>query len=247
MRSSKASSDSSEVSERLASSRFRSPAWPVDAVSTIGILARKLRPPREHGNRGSPRRGRGKPVSALGAHADGRSVPAGDDHGGRMCGTLPREEDAMSPTTEPATTGAPVDVILRDGGTLRLRAPDTGDAEGLVEFFARLSDRSLYLRFHGMQPVDRRLVEPYLDPDWAERGALVGTLARERGPERIVALASYTRLRDPSAAEVAFAVADEEHGRGIATRLLEQLAARAGETGISRFVADVLEIGRAHV
>ena len=91
-----------------------------------------------------------------------------------------------------------------------------------------------------MPPVDRRLVEPYLEPDWSERGALVGTLARAGEPERIVALASYARLRDPSAAEVAFAVSDEEQGRGIGTRLLEQLALRAGGLGITRFVADVL-------
>ena len=45
------------------------------------------------------------------------------------------------------------------------------------------------------RPVERKLVEPFLDPDWIERGALVGTL--RRGPESVVALASYARLRDP--------------------------------------------------
>ena len=132
-----------------------------------------------------------------------------------------------------------VDVILRDGGTLRLRPPAAADADQVVGFFDRLSARSLYLRFHGAREVDTRLVEPFLDPDWAERGSLVGTLG-----ERIVALASYARLRDPSTAELAFAVADEEQGRGIGTRLLEQLAARAGEAGIERFVADVMADNR---
>jgi acetyl coenzyme A synthetase (ADP forming)-like protein len=88
--------------------------------------------------------------------------------------------------------------------------------------------------------VDRRIVEPFLDPDWSERGSLVGTLE-----DRIVALASYARLRDPSTAELAFAVADEEQRRGIGTRLLEQLAARAGEAGIERFVADVMAENQA--
>ena len=37
---------------------------------------------------------------------------------------------------------------------------------------------------------------------------------------------TYARLRDPAAAEVSFAVADEFQGRGIGTRLLEQLARR---------------------
>ena len=49
----------------------------------------------------------------------------------------------------------------------------------------------------------------------------------------MVAVANYVRLRDPAVAEAAFAVADEHQGRGIGTRLLEQLAARAAEQGSS--------------
>jgi acetate---CoA ligase (ADP-forming) len=133
-----------------------------------------------------------------------------------------------------------VDVILRDGGTLRLRPPLGRDADNLVHFFARLSDDSRALRFHGARSVDRSLVEPYLDPDWSDRGALIACLADEEGEERIVALASYARLGKPDVAEMAFAVADAHQGRGIGTRLLEQLALRAERAGISEFVADVV-------
>jgi acetyl coenzyme A synthetase (ADP forming)-like protein len=133
----------------------------------------------------------------------------------------------------------PVDVILRDGSTLRLRAPTDADREPLVRFFEGLSPRSLYLRFHGTPTVDERLVDPVLDPDWFETGALVGSMTHT-GEDRIVALANYVRLRDPLSAEVAFTVADQYQGRGIGTRLLEQLAARAGEQGIERFVGEVM-------
>ncbi|HUK44257.1 MAG TPA: GNAT family N-acetyltransferase [Gaiellaceae bacterium] len=134
-----------------------------------------------------------------------------------------------------------VDVILRDGGTLRLRPPSETDAGALVAFFERLSERSLFLRFHGYRRVDRSLVEPLLEPDWVMRGALVGCLDSDGG-ERIVGVASYAKLPSGGgeAAEMAFAVADSEQGRGIGTRLLEQLAGRARENGVSRFVADVL-------
>jgi acyl-CoA synthetase (NDP forming) len=57
---------------------------------------------------------------------------------------------------------------------------------------------------------------------------------------RVVAVAGYDRLNEPGAAEVAFAVADEMHGRGLATRLLEQLAEIAAARGISRFDAEVM-------
>jgi len=140
--------------------------------------------------------------------------------------------------------GDAVDVILRDGGTLRLRSPVEPDADAVVDFFQRLSQESLYFRFHGARRVDRRLAEPFLDPDWVEEGVLVGTLG-QGAEERIVTLASFSRLRDPATAEVAFAVADEEQGRGIGTRLLEQLAARAADIGIRTFVAEVMPANRA--
>jgi acetyl coenzyme A synthetase (ADP forming)-like protein len=151
------------------------------------------------------------------------SVEAGDQRG----------------VTSTTVASSAVDVILRDGSTLRLRAPTPGDRDALVRFFRELSDRSLYLRFHGHPTVDERLVEPVVDPDWLDRGALMGTVV-ESGDERVVALANYVRLRDPLTAEVAFAVADAYQARGIGTRLLEQLAARAASHGIERFVGEVM-------
>ena len=118
---------------------------------------------------------------------------------------------------------------------MRFRSPGRPDAPGLLAFFRGLSDRSLYLRFHGHPSVDEQLIEPVLAPDWIERGALVGTKE-----DRIVAVANYVRLRDLRTAEVAFAVADDLQGRGIATRLLEQLAPVAGSVGIEEFVAEVM-------
>ena len=141
------------------------------------------------------------------------------------------------------STSQAVDVILRDGSTLRLRPPRAEDADALLEFFRALSERSLYLRFHGLPSLGTQLVEPLLEPDWQEWGALLGMLA-ENGAERVVAIASYVRLRDPVLAEAAFAVADEHQGHGVGTRLLEQLAERASEVGIERFVAEVLPDNR---
>src|SRR5439155_11363242 len=84
-----------------------------------------------------------------------------------------------------------------------------------------------------------------LETDWHSRGSLLGELADPSGAVRPVALATYVRLHNPRRAEVAFAVADELHGRGIGTRLLERLAAHAAEVGIEEFVAEVLPQNRA--
>jgi acetate---CoA ligase (ADP-forming) len=135
--------------------------------------------------------------------------------------------------------GAATDVILRDGSTLRLRPPLAEDADAMLEFFESLSERSRYLRFHGFPSLGPKLVEPFLAPDWEERGALAGWLGG-----RMVALANFVRLRDPRRAEAAFTVADDYQGRGIGTRLLEQLAALAAEAGIEQFVAEVMPDNR---
>ena len=116
------------------------------------------------------------------------------------------------------------DVILRDGGTLRLRPPRAADVDALLGFFGGLSERErlpAVPRLPVARPRDRRAV----------RRARLGRArsadrhaSGDEDGERVVALANYVRLRDPARAEVAFAVADELQGHGVGTRLLEQLA-----------------------
>jgi len=132
-----------------------------------------------------------------------------------------------------------VDVILRDGSTMRLRAPVEADVPALVAFFAALSVRSRFLRFHGLALAGDRFVRTLVAPDWAEKGSLIGVMG-EPGEERVVAVGNYVRLRDPRTAEAAFAVADDFQRKGIGTRLLEQLAQRAATHGIEAFIAEVL-------
>jgi acetyl coenzyme A synthetase (ADP forming)-like protein len=132
-----------------------------------------------------------------------------------------------------------VDVILRDGSTMRLRAPVSDDAAAIVAFFAGLSVHSRFLRFHGLAAAGERFARTLVEPDWEEKGSFVGVMG-EADEERIVALGNYVRLRDRHTAEAAFAVADDYQRNGVGTRLLEQLAARAAEHGIDAFVAEVL-------
>jgi GNAT superfamily N-acetyltransferase len=90
------------------------------------------------------------------------------------------------------------------------------------------------MRFHGMAHTDV-VARDYAAADGDARVVLLAHL-----DGRVVAVAGYDRLREPSAAEVAFAVADEMHGRGLATRMLEQLAEVATACAITRFDAVVL-------
>jgi acetate---CoA ligase (ADP-forming) len=126
------------------------------------------------------------------------------------------------------------DVILRDGSTLRLHPAGPDDRDEVRELFRRLSPESLWLRFGNLRDPGTAAADAYAAGDGTERLALVGA----RGGH-VVALGSFERLRDSSAAEVAFTVEDDLQGRGVGTRLLEQLAAFASPAGIERFVAQV--------
>ncbi|MFC7218586.1 GNAT family N-acetyltransferase [Streptomyces polyrhachis] len=127
------------------------------------------------------------------------------------------------------------DVVLRDGGTARIRPIVEDDAERLVSFFARVSDESKYYRFFAPHPrLSARDVRLFTHHDWTDRVGLCATLGEE-----FIATVRYDRI-GPDEAEVAFLVQDEDQGRGVAATLLEHIAACARERGIRRFVAEVL-------
>jgi acetyl coenzyme A synthetase (ADP forming)-like protein len=146
----------------------------------------------------------------------------------------------MTVTAHDRTPPVAEDVVLRDGSTLRLRVPTAADESILIGFFRDLSPDSRYLRFHGATTIDHNTVAGALATDWQTRGSLLGELAGADGSMRPVALATYVRLHDPCRAEVAFAVADGLHRRGVGARLLERLAVHASEAAIEEFVAEVL-------
>jgi len=126
------------------------------------------------------------------------------------------------------------DVILRDGSALRLRSPRPEDEEAIRAFFDGLSFESRYLRFHGAGRSDL-ISRDYAHADGDARVPLLAHLG-----ERVVAVAGYDRLNEPDAAEVAFAVAEDQQGRGLATSMLQQLADVAATRGITRFDAEVM-------
>ena len=130
------------------------------------------------------------------------------------------------------------DVILSDGSTLRLRTPRPDDYDDIKAFYDGLSPDSRYMRFHGAGRTDVA-ARDYAEADGVDRVALIG-----RRGDSVVAAAGFDGLREPGVAEVAFAVADDSQGRGMATRMLEQLASIAAAKDIHRFDAEVMANNR---
>jgi acetate---CoA ligase (ADP-forming) len=131
---------------------------------------------------------------------------------------------------------ATLDVVVRDGSTVCLRAAVQEDVPALVAFLESLSDNSRYQRFLGLPELTPARIRTLVTPD---RSAINALVVESRG--RIVAFAGFYRdARQPRRAEVAFAVSDALQGHGIGTRLLERLAVLARAQGIDTFTADVL-------
>ncbi|WP_007507114.1 bifunctional GNAT family N-acetyltransferase/acetate--CoA ligase family protein [Pseudofrankia saprophytica] len=127
------------------------------------------------------------------------------------------------------------DVVLRDGAIAHLRPVRAGEGTGLKALHARLSDRSSYFRFFtsGRLAADR-YVDHLVDTTDPTHGALVAVVGG-----RLVGVAGYELLADRTQAEIAFAVEEAQHGRGVGTLLLEHLAAYARDRGVTTFVAQV--------
>ncbi|MEU0981267.1 MULTISPECIES: GNAT family N-acetyltransferase [Streptomyces] len=155
----------------------------------------------------------------------------------------------MEPTPEQSPHHAypdhwEADVVLRDGGTARIRPITTDDAERLVSFYEQVSDESKYYRFFAPYPrLSDRDVHRFTHHDYVDRVGLAVTIGGE-----FIGTVRYDRINDqgrPASApadeaEVAFLVQDAHQGRGVASALLEHIAAVARERGIRRFAAEVL-------
>jgi len=136
------------------------------------------------------------------------------------------------------------DVVLRDGGTARIRPITEEDADRLVSFYEQVSDESKYYRFFAPYPrLSAKDVHRFTHHDFVDRVGLAALIGDE-----FIATVRYDRVgahglpaSHPSdEAEVAFLVQDAHQGRGVASALLEHIAAVARERGIRRFTAEVL-------
>ncbi|WP_434597596.1 GNAT family N-acetyltransferase [Streptomyces sp. A5-4] len=137
------------------------------------------------------------------------------------------------------------DVVLRDGGTARIRPITADDAQRLVSFYEQVSDESKYYRFFAPYPrLSDKDVHRFTHHDYVDRVGLAATVGGE-----FIATVRFDRINeqgrpasgpDADQAEVAFLVQDAHQGRGVASALLEHIGAVARERGIRQFAAEVL-------
>ncbi|MGZ5366903.1 MAG: bifunctional acetate--CoA ligase family protein/GNAT family N-acetyltransferase [Aeromicrobium sp.] len=141
---------------------------------------------------------------------------------------------ASGNTPDPGNAPQSADVLLADGRIAKIRGLIAADRPGVEALFAAASEGSLYSRFFTLgRNVASNYVSHLFDPSTGTT-----SLIAELGGE-IVGIAN-AETSGPAEAEVAFFVADNVHGAGVGTLLLEHLAARSRQSGIRWFVAEVL-------
>jgi acyl-CoA synthetase (NDP forming)/RimJ/RimL family protein N-acetyltransferase len=149
----------------------------------------------------------------------------------------------MTTTSEPSL-GEPSPwestIVLGNGDTAIIRPLVPDDRDALAQFHRSQSADSIYRRYFSPKPeLTTRDLDHFTEIDMVDRVALV---VESRG--EFVAWSSYERWPGRNEAEAAFMVADDHQGEGIATLMLEHLAAIARSNGIERFTAEVLADNR---
>jgi RimJ/RimL family protein N-acetyltransferase len=129
-------------------------------------------------------------------------------------------------------------IVLRDGAELAVRPVRPGDRAALAAAYASMSDESLYRRFMSPKRIlSARELTYFTEVDHRTHEALIAVDATGA----VVGEARYaTGLDDPHSADIAFAVVDRWHGRGVGGALARRLIGAAREAGIERLTASML-------
>jgi GNAT superfamily N-acetyltransferase len=139
-----------------------------------------------------------------------------------------------------AFASASLPATLRDGRTVAIRRSTPADERALREFLEGLCLEARRLRFFtGAVDVERAAREGVAGPNQVGLLAL-GEDGELLGHALFIALPGPGPLR----AEVAVEVADQLHGLGLGTILIERLSEIAERRGIERLVAEVLPDNR---
>ena len=114
------------------------------------------------------------------------------------------------------------------------------DEPRLKNFIYSLSDNSLYRRFISTRKdMPHERLQELVVIDYTKEMAIVATVGNEEN-QAIVGVGRYFIDESNHSAEVAFAVRDEYHNKGIGTELLAYLTYLAKRQGLLGFTADVL-------
>ena len=130
--------------------------------------------------------------------------------------------------------------LLADGTTVEIRPAGPGDFDAVKAMHQAMSPDNTYMRFFNISRLAAEIEARRICKDPAPGRMALLALAGDE----VVGVASYVS-EVQGQAEVAFAVADHMHNRGVATLLLEHLVSFARSHQITTFTAETLTENKA--
>jgi GNAT superfamily N-acetyltransferase len=127
------------------------------------------------------------------------------------------------------------DLVLPDGGVMRLRLACPADRDGIIEAFDRLSAQTRIQRwFYPKMRLTEEEIAALVSPIDDAHGAIVAVELGSDGSEKAgIGMARFVRSKEsPDSAEIAITLVDDWQGLGIGRILLHRLLAMVSERGI---------------
>jgi acetyltransferase len=131
---------------------------------------------------------------------------------------------------------------MKGGGLYAIRPIRPDDAEMLQTFVRSMSEESRYFRFASTMPeLPARMLARYTLIDYDREMALVAVLKERHAvaegqfeeSERIIGVSRYITNPDQTSCEFSLAVADDQKGQGLGSRLMLSIIEFARSKGLS--------------
>jgi len=128
----------------------------------------------------------------------------------------------------------------KTGLTIQLRPVRMNDESAFKDFLYSLSDKSLHRRFLSKrQDIPHERLQDFVIIDYTKEMVILAVTGQQDN-ETIVAVGQYGIDEASHTAEIAFAVRDDHHNRGIGQTMLTYLTYLARREGLLGFTAEVL-------
>lgn len=129
----------------------------------------------------------------------------------------------------------------KTGKPVLVRPVKTVDEDNLRNFFHKLSDHSVYLRyFRKLKSMPQRILQKTTDVDYSKDMALVVVSPPDAYQHEIIAIGQWVSDPRGGVPEIAFQVLDDWQGEGLGSYLFQRLIEIAKQQGIEHLKADVL-------
>ncbi|MBF0353365.1 MAG: GNAT family N-acetyltransferase [SAR324 cluster bacterium] len=131
--------------------------------------------------------------------------------------------------------------IARNGNRVLIRPIKAVDEGHVKDFFHKLSDRSIYMRyFKHIRSLPQLVLQKFTDIDYSRDMALAALYPPEEANHEMVGMAQWVIDTHDGVPEIAFQVLDEWQGQGLGKYLLYRLIEIAQDSGHIKVKADVL-------